>query len=187
MLSTTNLFRIARLALLALVVASIFHAVQGQTINAGTPEFFENKVRPILANNCFGCHTNSQLGGLRLDTLEGMKKGGKRGPAIVAGDPDKSLLITAVRQTDAALKMPYGSKLKASEIADMEAWVKAGAAWPASTAAAVTTSLDGKYVISPERRNFWSFLPLKSPPEPSVKDTRWPKTGIDRFVLAQLE
>ena len=158
-----------------------------QNENAGTPEFFENKIRPILANNCFGCHTNSHLGDLRLDTLDGMKKGGKRGPAIVAGDPDNSLLIKAVRQTDPALKMPYGSKLKPGEIADLEAWVKAGAAWPASTASAVTSSKDGKYVISPERRNFWSFLPLKEPAEPAVKDTKWPKTDIDRFVLARLE
>lgn len=166
---------------------STLQTVAAQTVNAGTPEFFENKIRPILANNCFGCHTNSQLGGLRLDTLDGMKKGGKRGPAIVPGDLDNSLLIKAVRQTDPALKMPYGGKLKPSEIADLEAWVKAGAAWPASTASAVTSSKDGKYVISPERRNFWSFLPLKNPPEPAVKDTKWAKTTIDRFVLAQLE
>jgi hypothetical protein len=116
-----------------------------------------------------------------------MKKGGKRGPALVPGDPDKSLLIKAVRQTDPDLKMPYGSKLKASEVATLEAWVKAGAAWPASSAAAATASKDGKYVISPERRNFWSFLPLKEPPEPAVKDKAWPKTGIDRFVLSRLE
>ncbi len=163
------------------------HPLAAQTVNAGTPEFFENKIRPILANNCFGCHTNSQLGGLRLDTLEGMKKGGKRGPSIVPGDPENSLLIKAVRQTDPALKMPYGGKLKDSEIADLAAWVKAGAAWPTSTASAATTSKDGKYVISPERRNFWSFLPLTRPPEPAVKDTKWPKSGIDRFVLARLE
>jgi mono/diheme cytochrome c family protein len=161
--------------------------VAAQTVNAGTPEFFENKIRPILANNCFGCHTNSQLGGLRLDTLDGMKKGGKRGAAIVPGDAENSLLIKAVRQTDPALKMPYGGKLQASEIADLEAWVKAGAAWPASSASAATSSKEGKYVISPERRNFWAFLPLKTPPEPAVSDTKWPKTGIDRFVLARLE
>jgi mono/diheme cytochrome c family protein len=163
------------------------HPLAAQTVNAGTPEFFETRIRPILANNCFGCHTNSQLGGLRLDTLEGMKKGGKRGPAIVVGDPDNSLLIKAIRQTGSDLKMPYGGKLKASEIADLEVWVKAGAAWPANTAAAATSSIDGKYVISPERRNFWSFLPLQSPAEPAVKDTKWAKTSIDRFVLARLE
>jgi mono/diheme cytochrome c family protein len=179
--------RFKKIAVVLPFLLATVHPIAAQTVNAGTPEFFENKIRPILANNCFGCHTNSQLGGLRLDTLEGMKKGGKRGPAIVAGDPENSLLIKAVRQTDPALKMPYGGKLKDNEIADLEAWVKAGAAWPASTASAATTSKDGKYVISPERRNFWSFLPLKRPPEPAVKDTQWPKTGIDRFVLARLE
>ena len=160
---------------------AIFQPAAAQTVNAGTPEFFENTIRPILANNCFGCHTNSQLGGLRLDTLDGMKKGGKRGAAIVPGDTENSLLIKAVRQTDPVLKMPFGGKLKSSEIADLEAWVAAGAAWPASTASAVTSSKDGKYVISPERRNFWSFLPLNTPAEPAVADTKWPKTGIDRF------
>src|SRR5437773_6158383 len=138
-------------------------ALIGAPLPPSSPEFFETRIRPILANNCFGCHTNSQLGGLRLDTLDGMREGGKRGPAIVPGDAGNSLLIKAVRQTDPALKMPYGGKLKASEIADLEAWVKAGAAWPASTASAVTSSKDGKFVISPERRNFWSFLPLRVP------------------------
>lgn len=112
---------------IAAVLPSLIAAVEpatAQTPNAGTPDFFENKVRPILANNCFGCHTNSQLGGLSLDTLEGMKKGGNRGPAIVPGDAENSLLIKAVRPTDPALKMPSGGKLKPSEIEDLEAWVK---------------------------------------------------------------
>src|SRR5579871_513410 len=155
-----------RLKHLSASVAFLLSTVQPattQTVNANTTEFFENRIRPILANNCFGCHTSSQLGGLRLDTLDAMKKGGKRGPALVPGDPETSLLIKAVRQTDPGLKMPYGGKLKPSEIADLEAWVKAGAPWPVSTASAATTSKDGKYVITPERRNFWSFLPLKNP------------------------
>ena len=179
--------RLKQLAVLWWFLPAAFQPVAAQTVDAGTPEFFENRIRPILANNCFGCHTNSQLGGLRLDALDGMKKGGKRGPAIVPGDVENSLLIKAVRQTDPALKMPYGGKLKASEIADLEAWVKAGAAWPVSTASAATSRSDGRYFISPERRNFWAFLPLKTPEEPAVKDSRWPKTVIDRFVLARLE
>ena len=75
-------------------------------------DFFEAKVRPILATECFSCHTDSQLGGLRLDSREAMLRGGKSGPAIVPGDPDKSLLLAAVRQTG-ALKMPKGGKLAA--------------------------------------------------------------------------
>ena len=179
--------RLNKLAVVLPLLVATVEPLAAQTANAGTPEFFENKIRPILANNCFGCHTNSQLGGLRLDTLEGMKKGGKRGPAIIIGEPEKSPLIQAVRQTDPDLKMPSGGKLKQQDVADLEAWVKAGAAWPASTASAATPTKDGKYVLSPERRNFWSFLPLKSPQIPPVNDTKWSKTAIDRFVLARLE
>jgi hypothetical protein len=176
--------RLTRLLLLSTFVPVLLAQVP---VNAASPEFFENKVRPILANSCYGCHTNTALGGLRLDSLEAMLKGGKRGPAIVVGDPDKSLLITAVRQTDAQLKMPFGSKLKDSEIKDLEAWVKAGAKWPASAVSAAPVSKDGTYVISPERRNFWSFLALKPTPVPIVKDAKWSRTDIDRFVLAKLE
>jgi mono/diheme cytochrome c family protein len=175
---------------IALLLACAPQLSIAQTINAKSPEFFETRIRPILANNCYGCHTNSALGGLRLDSLEAMKTGGKRGAALVVGDPDNSLLIKAIRQGDPSLKMPSGGKLKDSEIADLEAWVKAGAVWPKSTAVAVTTgpsSSGGKYIISAERRNFWSFLPLAKPAVPAVKDTRWPKTDIDRFILARLE
>src|ERR1700683_1501379 len=100
-------------------------------------DFFEARIRPVLANNCFTCHAASELGGLRLDSREAILKGGKSGPAIVAGDPDKSLLIRAVRQTDPKLKMPMGGKLKDQEIEDLVAWVKAGANWPATAAPVV--------------------------------------------------
>ena len=82
--------------------------------------------------------------------------------------------------------MPQGGKLKDDEIANIVAWVDAGASWPAS-AVTNTTKGDGKYVIAPERRNFWSLQPLRDPKIPAVKDARWPKTSIDRFVLARLE
>ena len=155
----------------------------GQGAPASSADFFENRIRPILANNCYGCHTSTALGGLRLDSAEGMKKGGKRGAAVVAGDPEASWLIKAIRHTDENLKMPFGAKLKAAAIADMEAWVKAGAAWPAATAAKPLST----GFINDERRKFWSFQPLKAPAEPAVKDSKWPKSPIDRFVLARLE
>src|SRR6516164_9540931 len=148
-------------------LALAFRLSSPQAAPANASDYFETKVRPILANNCYSCHTNSALSGLRLDSLDAMKKGGKRGTAIVPGDPEKSLLISAVKQTDAALKMPMGGKLKDSEIADLEAWVKAGAVWPKS-AQPVATDSSGKYTISAERRAFWSFQPLKSPAVPQV-------------------
>ncbi len=155
--------------------------------DAASPDFFETKIRPILASTCYGCHAESQLGGLRLDSLEAMVKGGKRGPAVVPGDPDKSLVIQAVRQSDPNLKMPLGGRLEDSEISALTAWVKAGAIWPKSAIAAVSASAGEKYVITPERRKFWSIQPLAAPPVPKVSDAKWAKTDIDRFVLANLE
>ncbi len=157
-----------------------------QTPAAASPDFFENKVRPILANRCFECHTDSALGGLRLDSAAALMKGGDRGVAVVPGDPDNSLLIKAVRQTDPGLKMPLGGKLEDSEIATLAAWIKAGAVWPKASAATAPTTT-GKYVISPERRAFWSFKPLQNPQPPVVADAKWAKSNIDKFVLAKLE
>src|SRR2546423_15001368 len=96
-------------------------------------EFFESRVRPILAANCYDCHTNERMGGLRVDSREALLKGGRSGPAIVPGDPDKSLLIAAVRQTG-ALKMPKGGALEADEVSALVEWVRAGAVWSAAPA-----------------------------------------------------
>ncbi len=161
-------------------------ALCAPSLHAQSPDFFETKVRPILANNCYGCHTNSALGGLRLDSLEAMKKGGAHGSALTPGDPAASSLIGRVKEKDENLRMPKGGKLKQADIDNLEAWVKAGAVWPASAKTVISKS-DGKYVISPERRNFWSFQPLHDPAVPAVKDAKWAKTDIDRFVLARLE
>jgi hypothetical protein len=166
-------------------------------------EFFEMKVRPVLAASCYDCHTDMRSGGLRLDSREAMLKGGKSGPAVVPGDPEKSLLIQAVRQTG-ALKMPKDGKLTAAEIDGLVEWVKNGAVWPtfAPTSApldrggasigkpAVATATSGgasAYVITPEHRAFWSLQPIHAPPPPQVKDASWARTDIDRFVLARLE
>ncbi len=166
-----------------LLLSGVTASAQGP---AASPEFFESKVRPVLANSCYACHTGSMLGGLRLDSRQAMLKGGKSGPSLVPGDPDNSLLIRAVRQTDDKLKMPMGGKLKDAEIEALVEWVKAGANWPQSAAPAPAAQ-DGKYTISAERRNFWSLLPLEAPEPPAVKDARWPRTGVDNFILAHLE
>jgi hypothetical protein len=175
-------------------------------------EYFESNVRPVLAGNCYDCHTDQRMGGLRLDSRDALLKGGKSGPAIVPGDPDKSLMIQAVRQTG-ALKMPKGGHLRPDEIDALAEWIKAGAAWPSFAASANTvsaategkpasaaslsnasaasvdkpTSAAASYVVKPEQRAFWSFQPLRKPPVPAVSHTAWPKSDIDRFVLARLE
>src|SRR5258708_5184930 len=116
----------AAVILATLPLALQIGAAAGQPAQAGaaSPAFFESAVRPVLAANCYDCHTDERMGGLRLDSREGLLKGGKSGPAIVPGDPEKSLLIEAVRQT-AALKMPKGGPLKASALAALPPWVKA--------------------------------------------------------------
>src|ERR1700680_4546658 len=169
---------------LGLLCASIPLLAQTPAPTTEQKEYFENKIRPLLAQNCFACQTNSQMGGLRLDSREGLLKGGKSGPAIVAGDADKSLLITAVRQTT-ELKMPKNGHLTDEQIQNLTTWIKGGAAWPTDEPS--KTAQGGGYVIRPEARKFWSFQPLQKPVAPKVKDAAWAVNDIDRFVLAKLE
>jgi mono/diheme cytochrome c family protein len=148
-------------------------------------DFFETKVRPIFANICSECHGDKATSGLHVYSRETLLKGGSRGPAIVPNDPEKSLLIQAVRQTG-ELKMPKGGKLTPEQVQNLTEWVRMGAPWPKSRPVqAVAASVP--YKISPEQRSFWSFQPIKMPAPPVVKDGRWAKTTIDRFVLAKLE
>src|SRR5579863_7691010 len=160
----------------ALAVAS---ALAQAPSPAQNPDFFENKVRPILAENCYDCHTSAEMGGLRVDSRERLLQGGKSGPALMPGDPDKSLLIQAVRQTG-DLKMPKGGKLKPAEVQALTDWVKMGASWPEAKVAAAPSSPNK--VITPEQRAFWSFQPLKEPSVPAVKEKSWAKSDVDHFV-----
>ena len=148
-------------------------------------DFFETRVRPVLATNCFACHTSSKLGGLQVDSRANLLKGGKSGPAIVPGKPGESLLIRAVLQQDAKLRMPMGGRLKDQEIADLTAWVEMGAPWPESRAPQPAST--SKYRITPEQRAFWAFQPVRKPVPPGVKNTAWVKSPIDNFILAELE
>src|SRR5260370_26417610 len=101
--------------------------------DASNAEFFETKVRPVFVKNCYSCHTTSALGGLRLDSLQSVIKGGKSGPAVIPGKAEESLLIQAVRQSNEALKMPPSGKLKEDDLAALVEWVNNRAVWPEST------------------------------------------------------
>ena len=149
-------------------------------------DFFENNIRPILANNCYSCHVDATAGGLKLDSRESLLKGGERGPVLVPGDPEKSLIITAVHQTT-ALKMPKGGKLTPQEVADLTEWVKHGAVWPKSAPGTVFSASVKTGVITEKQRAFWSFQPLKVVAVPELKDSHWAKTPIDKFVLAKMQ
>jgi hypothetical protein len=160
---------------------------------AMTPEaekFFEAKIRPVLVDACMKCHgadPQKVKGELLLDSREGLLRGGaSKKPAVVPGEPDKSLLIHAVRYHDADLKMPPKAKLSAEQIADLEAWVKMGAPDP-RVGGAGAKLLVGPAPDSPEAKQFWSFQPVGEPPVPAVKNAAWPKNPVDSFILAKLE
>lgn len=166
--------------LLLLSSAAIYGAVDDPERAAAS--FFENEVRPILATRCFECHgEKKQKGGLRVDQLAYLKAGGDTGPALVAGKPDESPLIEAVRYLKTDFQMPPKEKLPAKEVAVLEKWVSLGAPWPESNADKVVT-MDGGFTA--EQRNFWCFKPLSNPSPPSLQNS-WVRTDIDRFVAAK--
>ncbi len=131
----------------------------------------------MLAKNCYKCHSSESLkvkGGLLLDTRDGLLKGGDTGPALVPGDPDKSLLIKAVRYADPDLQMPpKGDKLSDEQINDLVTWVKMGAPDPRAGKAVATAPTKGK--------DHWSFKPVTKPAVPSVGNP------IDAFITAKLD
>lgn len=154
------------------------------TVSAEAVEFFESKVRPVLAEHCFQCHgPEEQKSDLRLDSREAMQRGGQSGPALVAGDSAKSLLIQAIEQSG-DLKMPPKTKLPDEAIANLKHWIDIGAPWPTGTAPAVE-SMDER--IARARREHWAFQPVVEPAVPEVRNTGWIATPVDAFILNTLE
>ena len=153
---------------------------------ADPAEFFERRIRPLLAKHCFTCHTTARLGGLEMKSRKSMLQGGNSGPVILPGRPEESILIQAVRHTHDRLKMPPQGKLDENEIADLVTWVREGAVWPEITAASSSGGKGKLHVITREQRSFWSFLPIRKPPPPIVKNDAWVRGPIDRFVLREL-
>ena len=164
-----------------------------RTICAAAPadarglEFFEAKIRPVLVQHCYKCHSTSSKkseGGLLLDSRAGIRKGGDRGPAVVPGDIDKSLLLDAILHTDADLKMPPKKERLAKEVLnDFTSWIRMGAPDPREAAAA---GLAGPVDLATGRK-FWSLQKPVARVAPEVKDGNWPKRKLDHFVLAKLE
>ena len=147
-------------------------------------EFFETKVRPVLAKNCYGCHsseTKSPMAGLFLDSRAGVRTGGRSGPAIVPGKPEDSLLIQAIEYQ--GRKMPPSGQLSESAIADLTRWVAMGAPDPREpNAAAPASSIDLE-----KGRKYWAFQPPQKPAVPKVKNPKWSAQPVDRFLLAAME
>ena len=179
----------ALLVLVGFLLASSFRASEGagDRPDPALLEFFEGKVRPILAENCLGCHgPEKQKSGLRLDSPAAMARGGESGPVVEPGHPEASRLIEVIRH-DGDVQMPPKRKLKDDEIAILTRWVRSGAAWPGASTEARPTASASSPGISAEDRKFWAFRPIQDPPPPAVRDGLWPTSPIDRFVLARLE
>ncbi|MCA9270057.1 MAG: DUF1549 domain-containing protein, partial [Planctomycetales bacterium] len=157
-------------------------AAGGETLSGEDREFFEQKIRPVLAKHCYECHAAGakEIGGkLLLDSREGLLKGGQSGPAFVSGDPEKSLLVQSLRYD--GVEMPPDAPLPEAVIRDFAQWVQRGAPAPrgSETAKGDAQALD--------REALWSFLPIADPAPPEVANADWPRDPLDRFVLAKLE
>jgi hypothetical protein len=153
-------------------------------------EFFEKEIRPLLVRHCYECHAADadEIGGkLLVDHKGGLLKGGETGPAIIPGQPDKSLLIAAIRYEDAGLQMPPTGKLPAAAIEKLTEWVKLGAPDPRTEAPAAAVASSSWAETLKARRDWWSLQPVVQTPVPKPRDAGWSADPVDRFILAALE
>jgi hypothetical protein len=153
-------------------------------------EFFEKQIRPVLVERCYSCHSASAeklKGGLRLDSREGLLRGGDSGPALVPGEPQKSLLLRAILRGEDVAKMPPkdSERLSPQVVRDFEHWIRLGAPDP-RRAPAVPAKPNSPINVA-EARGRWPFCPLAAAAPPPVADRSWAQTPIDRFILAKLE
>jgi hypothetical protein len=177
-----------RFACLAIVVLVPVDAVWAQAPELQGVEFFEKKIRPVLVQHCYSCHSaeakskKKLQARLYLDSQDGMLTGGETGPAIVKGKAADSLLIEALKFD--GLEMPPTGKLPDEVIADFVKWIEMGAPDPRQGKAPAAAKRE---ISVEEGRKFWSFQPLKKIEPPSVKNSAWVKTPIDQFAVAKHE
>ncbi len=160
----------------------VFSERAGAGTETHSLEFFEKRVRPVLVESCYECHgEKKQKGGLRLDSAAAVLKGGDSGPALVPGQPAESRLIKAISWSDPDFQMPPKNKLPDAAIAALTEWVKLGAPDPRTNQPSAIRRLPSPVT------NHWAYKPLQKSTPPVTKDPAWPRSDIDRFVLAQLE
>ncbi len=179
----------AALALVLLAVSiPVFGADDETPFSAADLEFFEKKVRPLLVEHCYECHSSKSdelEGGLRLDYRGGHLKGGDTGTAIVPGKPAESRLVTAISYSDVDLQMPPETKLPAAKIATLTEWVKRGAPWPKEAIPQVGEAKN--FDLAKRKAEHWCWQPIQNPKLPEPKNPFWATQPLDKFVLAKLE
>lgn len=186
-----NLRSLIRFGLSVLVCTMSSRLTAAANPDDGTA-FFEKSIRPMLVQHCYECHSAAASAkgklqaGLLLDTKQGLLTGGESGPAVVPGAPEKSLLIGALKYQ--SYEMPPSGRLPAKVIADFEKWVEMGAPDPREAVATATPApRRAAFAISDEDRRHWAFQPIASPALPTVRNGSWPRSDLDRFVLAGIE
>ncbi|MEY3174771.1 MAG: hypothetical protein RLZZ436_2685 [Planctomycetota bacterium] len=175
------------LCVLLLCIAAIpCPALRAQESAAEKTFFFESKIRPLLVEHCYECHSqqsNSIKGGLSLDTRQAVAAGGDSGKVLIPGKPEESLLLQSVRYDNPDLQMPPKGRLADSQIADLERWIRMGAPDPREgTAVPRTNAWDRQ-----RGRSHWAFQHIHAPPVPATRNPDWPRSDIDRLLLARLE
>ena len=169
------------LLLILLVVPATALASETPPFTRAQEDFFEAKIRPLLAAKCLECHgPSTQEAGLRIDSRNALIKGSEKYPVVVAGQPEKSPLLKAIQQT-ADLKMPPDEKLSADQVDAFRQWIKMGLPWPGNRPLAKSDSYPA--ILA----SHWSLQPVEPPPLPAVKQANWPATGFDYYILAKLE
>jgi hypothetical protein len=178
--------RASGLVLVLMLVGGSIPRLHASPPDAGDTKgvkYFERQIRPLLAAQCYSCHSresHKSKGGLLLDSPGGLLKGGDSGELFVAGKPDASLLIEAVRYQDDGLRMPPdGKRLTEAQVADLEAWVRMGAPLPQADVR--------EDRIRANSRKHWAFQPVKRPAVPVVQNRTWVRSPVDAFILARLE
>ncbi len=157
------------------------------SFDAATIEFFETKVRPILVERCSECHSGGEQpakGGLHLDSRDAILRGGDTGPAVTLETPATSLFLSAINYGD-IYQMPPKSKLPSDEIAILTKWIETGLAWPQETSSVARTVKT--FDLTSRAREHWCWQPVKEYAPPDVRQTDWPRSTVDNFILAKLE
>ena len=175
-------------AFLSLLIGFAVSAPSLPAQDAEATEFFEKRIRPVLANKCQACHNSGlKTGGLDLSSAEGFASGGQNGPVVSSEAPAESRILEVIRYQD-RIKMPPGGMLPEDEIASLADWVRTGAQWPGvPDPDAPSVAAHGGDRFTAEERKFWAFQKVRDPEPPPVEDVDWVRSPVDRFVLARLE